>query len=368
MAVGSEGDDMKALTMNARRKFAAVLSVAAISGLAACGGGSGDNSETTSGSDATSQKESAGSITVYSGRSEALIAPLLQQFTAGTGIEVSPRYGDTGEMAALILTEGNASPADVFFSQDGGALGAVEEAGLFAPLGEDILGAVDDAYQSVDGFWVGTSGRVRVVVYNPTLVAVAPTSIDELLDKKWSGKIGYAPSNASWQSFVTGLRVLRGEEGARQWLEGFAKNKPVPFEKNGVVRDAVNSGEVSLGLINHYYLYEKVAAEGAEAVVAKNQFLAPNDPGGLVNVAGVGVLAGSKNTEAANAFVKYLLSPTGQKFFAEKTFEYPLVAGTSPSEGLPSLADLQPPAINLSDLRSIEMTQELLTEVGLLTK
>lgn len=360
---------MKTLSAKTRRNFVATLSVVALAGITACGGGSGTSSDSTvTSSDVTAQAKRAGSITVYSGRSEALIAPLLQQFTADTGIEVLPRYGDTGEMAALILTEGEASPADVFFSQDGGALGAVEEAGLFAPLGDDVLGVVDSAYRSANGFWVGTSGRVRVVVYNPTLVAEAPTSIDELLDKKWNGKIGFAPSNASWQSFVTALRVLRGEDGAREWLEGFAANKPVAFEKNGAVRDAVNSGEVSLGLINHYYLYEKVAAEGAENVVVKNQFLAPNDPGGLVNVAGVGLLAGSENSEAATAFIAYLLSPAGQKFFAEKTFEYPLVAGTNPSEGLPLLADLQPPAINLSDLRSIEMTQELLTEVGLLTK
>jgi iron(III) transport system substrate-binding protein len=331
--------------------------------LSACGGDSSDAN-----TDADTADLTGTTVTVYSGRSEALVQPFFDEFTAETGIKVEVRYGDSGEMAALLLTEGSASPADVFFSQDAGALGAVEDAGLFGDMSFDELTQIDPAYRSATNKWTGVSGRVRVFIYNPTLVSNPPTTIDELLDPKWSGKIGYAPTNASWQSFVTAVRVLRGEDGAREWLDAFAKNKPKAYEKNGLIRDAVNTGEVSLGLVNHYYLYEKIKNEGADAVVAKNQFAAPGDAGGLVNVAGVGVLSSSKKQSAALALVRYMLSEKGQRYFADSTFEYPLVAGISPASDLPELSTLKPPALDLSDLKSIEQTQELLASVGLLTK
>ena len=311
---------------------------------------------------------SSAPVVVYSGRSEALVGELFVAFTNETGIEVDVRYGDSGEMAALILTEGSSSPADLFFSQDAGALGAVEEASLFATLPSETLSLVESKYSSQTGNWVGTSGRARVVVYNPSLVDTPPAGIDDLLDPKWSGKIGYAPTNASWQSFVTALRVTRGEDAARTWLQGFAANKPVAYEKNAVVRDAVNSGDVALGLTNHYYLYEKIAAEGTAAVVAKNHYFVNGDVGGLVNVAGVGMLQSSKNQKSALALINYLLSPAGQEYFAQKSFEYPLVAGIAQYAELPALVDLNSPNIDLSDLKSIALTQEMLEEVGLLTK
>jgi len=311
---------------------------------------------------------SSAPVVVYSGRSEALVGELFVAFTNETGIEVDVRYGDSGEMAALVLTEGSSSPADLFFSQDAGALGAVEEASLFATLPSETLSLVESKYSSQKGNWVGTSGRARVVVYNPSLVDTPPAGIDDLLDPKWSGKIGYAPTNASWQSFVTALRVIRGEDAARTWLQGFAANKPVAYEKNAVVRDAVNSGDVALGLTNHYYLYEKIAAEGTAAVVAKNHYFVNGDVGGLVNVAGVGMLQSSKNQKSALALINYLLSPAGQEYFAQKSFEYPLVAGIAQYAELPALVDLNSPNIDLSDLKSIALTQEMLEEVGLLTK
>jgi iron(III) transport system substrate-binding protein len=257
----------------------------------------------------------------------------------------------------------------LFFSQDAGALGAVEEAALFATLPSETLALVEPRFESKTGSWVGTSGRARVVVYNPTLVDTPPAGIDDLLDPKWLGKIGYAPTNASWQSFVTALRVTRGEDAARTWLKGFAANKPVAYEKNAVVRDAVNTGDVALGLVNHYYLFEKIAL-----LKALTRWLLKTITSQMATLAVLSMLLvweccslqRIKNPQLLSSTI--LLSPAGQEYFAQKSFEYPLVAGIEQYAELPALADLNSPNVDLSDLRSIALTQEMLEEVGLLTK
>lgn len=346
-----------------RRALWALALTSALSLLAgACGDSGGDSGEEGS------QAADGDALVLYSGRSDELVGPLIEQFTEETGIEVDVRNASSGELAAQLVTEGDASPADVYFSQDAGALGAVSKAGLFAPLDQDLLSTVPAAYRASDRTWVGTSGRARVLVYNPELAPEPPTTIDELLAPEWKGRIGFAPSNASFQAFVTGLRVQRGEDGAREWLEAFAAQDPVPYENNVAVRDAVDAGEIPIGLVNHYYLYEKIAEEGAENVTAQNQFMAPGDIGGLVNVAGVGVLASSAHPDQAAELVAYLLGPAGQEYFATETFEYPLVQGVDAADGLPPISELQPPEIDLSDLDSLEQTQDLLSQVGLLTK
>ncbi|MGA1502594.1 MAG: iron ABC transporter substrate-binding protein, partial [Candidatus Nanopelagicales bacterium] len=298
--------------------------------LAACGGGS---------------DAAAGPLTVYSGRSEELVGPRVAQFTQETGIEVQARYGDTAELAAQLLEEGDASPAQVYFAQDAGALGAVDAAGLFAPLPASVATTVPEAYRAPSGDWTGVTGRARVIAYDPEQVPAAevPQSIFDLTDPTWKGQVAIAPTNASFQAFVTAMRVSQGDEVTKQWLEGLVANDVQTYEKNGLILDAVDTGQAQLGLINHYYWYEKAAEVGEDAMRAQIAFTKPDDPGSLVNVAGVGILTGAADNANAAKFVEWLLSPATQEWFVTYTYEYPLVRAVAAAEGLPPLDTLGGP-------------------------
>jgi iron(III) transport system substrate-binding protein len=305
-------------------------------------------------------------LVVYSGRSEELVGPILEQFEEETGTDVEVRYGDTAEMANLILTEGENSPADVFFAQDAGALGAVAGEGMLAALPDEVLDQVEPRFRSPNGEWVGISGRSRVVAYNTDNVSEdeLPDTIFGFTEPEWSGRIGWAPTNGSFQAFVTALRVLEGDDRAREWLEGIQANEPSVYEGNNPALDAVISGEIDVAFINHYYLMQRLAED--PDVPAANYFLTDGDPGALVNVAGVGVLATSDDTDAAQAFVEFLLGSEAQAYFADETKEYPLVDGVAPDPALPPLAEIGTPDIDLSDLSDLEGTLELLQDVGIL--
>ena len=306
-------------------------------------------------------------LVVYSGRNSALVKPLLDRFAASTGTKLFVRYsGDSATTADALAEEGERTPADVFFSQDAGALGALGAQGRLDPLPQELLGRVQRPYRAADGTWVGTSARARVLVYDPRQVSAQdlPDSVFDLTDPRWRGQVGYAPTNASFQAFVTGLRELSGEDRARQWLTGMKGNDLKAYDNNVRVLDAVERGEVAVGLINHYYWYEKAAEVGQDKVRSRLHYL-PGDPGGLVNVAGVGVLRGTDKGAQARRLVEFLLTPESQRYFAEQTKEYPLIEGVPHDEELPPLSRLDPPALDLSRLSSLQRTQELLREVGL---
>ncbi|MFC0106429.1 extracellular solute-binding protein [Kibdelosporangium aridum] len=338
--------------MAPRRSIAALLAIALVSP-AACSDTAGEVGD---------------ALIIYSGRNKELVGGILEQLKQSVGGNVEVRYGGSAEMAAQILEEGGGTQADVFFSQDAGALGALTEQGKLAALPQDVLGLVPEKYRADNGTWVATSARSRVVTYDPGQVAEAdlPASADAILDPKWRGKVGYAPTNASWQAFVTGLRVIRGEEGAKQWLAKFKANEPKRFENNIAILDAVDKGQLALGLINHYYWYARVAEVGADKVKAKLHFVSGNDPLGLVNVAGVGVVNGSPQNEAAVKAVRFLLSDQAQRYFADRTAEYPANPAVAPGKHqLPPLGSLQGPDIDLSKLSSLQQTLSVLQEVGL---
>jgi iron(III) transport system substrate-binding protein len=307
------------------------------------------------------------SLTVYSGREEELVAPLFERFEEETGIEVDVRYADSAELAATIAEEGGNSPADVFFAQDPGSLGAVRE--QLTQLPQAVLDRVDASFRDPDGRWVGTSGRARVIAYNTDELSAeeVPDSVFELTDPKWKGKVGLPPTNASFQAFVTAMRLDVGDERTREWLEGLKANEPKFYEKNTPTVEAVASGEIQLGLVNHYYLY-LVKEEQPDAAV-ENKYLPGDDPGALVSVAGAGVLDGAEHEDAAERFVEFLLADEQQRFYTEEAAEaeIPLVDGIAPREGVPTLEELAGagPDVDLASFGAeLERTLELLNETG----
>lgn len=304
-------------------------------------------------------------LVIYSGRNENLVGPIIDRFRADTGIDVEVRYGDSAEMAATILEEGQNSPADVFFAQDAGALGALAGQGRLQPLAAAVLNQVPERFRSRDGRWVGTSGRARVVVYNTSTLTEAdlPDSVLSFTDPRWKGRVGWAPSNGSFQAMVTAMRQLQGEEHTRAWLEGMIANDVKVYPNNSAIVEAVGKGEIEAGLVNHYYLYQFLAERG-ESFPARNYVTRAADAGALVNVAGVGILDTAKNREAAEQFVTFLLSPAIQRYFAEETNEYPLISGVPVQPSLTPLDQLQSPDIDLNTLKDLQGTLQLLQSVG----
>jgi iron(III) transport system substrate-binding protein len=332
------------------RKLIVLLAAVALS---ACGG----DDDTGEGS----------TLTVYSGREEEIVAPLFERFEEETGIDVEVRYGDSAELAATIAEEGDNTPADVFFGQDPGSLGSVAD--RFAELPDDVLDRVDERFRGGDR-WVGTSGRTRVIVYNTDVLSEddVPDSVFELTDPRWDGKIGIAPTNASFQAFVTAMRLAVGDDRTRDWLEGVMDNDPKFYEKNTPVVEAAAAGEIELGLVNHYYLYLVQAEQGEDAPIA-NKYLPGDDPGALVTVAGVGVLEEADGRDDAERFVEFLLSDESQRFYSEEAAEaeIPLVEGIEPKEGVPSLDELANAGPDVDFTRfgeELERTLELLSETG----
>jgi iron(III) transport system substrate-binding protein len=331
------------------RLIVPLLALLSLSAIVACGG---DDAET---------------LTIYSGRSESLVQPILDQFEEESGVKVSVRYGDTAELAATILEEGGNSPADVFFAQDAGALGALADAGLLKTLPSMVLDLAPSQYRSQADLWVGISGRARVVAYNTDVLSPddLPDSIFGFTDAEWEGRIGWAPQNGSFQAFVTGLRVLEGDDAARDWLEGILANNPTEYPNNTTSVEGVANGEVDVAFVNHYYLYRFLDEEG-DGFKARNHYTGPGDAGSLVNIAGAGILKTTNSNDLAEQFLKYMLGTTAQQYFADETYEYPVIEGIALQEGLIPLAEIRPPDIDLSDLSDLNGTLDLLRETGAL--
>jgi iron(III) transport system substrate-binding protein len=304
-------------------------------------------------------------LTVYSGRSEEFIAPFFADWEASTGIKLNVRYGDSAELSAQILEEGSNSPADLFLSQDAGSLGAISQDGLFTALPSDVAADIPAAYVAANREWVGITGRARVFAYAPDRVKTLPVSFTDLTRPIYKNQIGIAPTNASFQAFLTALIENKGIAFAKTWLEGLKTNGVKIYLKNSAIVEAIDKGEISIGLVNHYYIWEVSEALG-RPINVKNGFFAPGDLGNLINVSGAGILQTSAKQKTAQDLINYLTSAAAQQRFVSDTHEYSLLDGAMSPAELPALDKIGAPSIDLKTLSNIKATQDLLIQVGLL--
>ncbi len=307
-------------------------------------------------------------LVVYSGRNKNLVGPLLERFERDTGVDIRVKYADTGESLATLLEEGDRTQADVFLSQDAGALGILAERGRLVELPADVLDLVDPRFRHAGGRWVGVTGRARVIAFNTQLLqeSEVPDNVMEVVDPKWQGKVGFPPTNASFIAFVAALREQIGHDRTRAFLQGLANNGAKRYDNNILTLDAVANGEIQLGLVNHYYLHAELKERKDAPVANHYPGQEAGQEGTFVNVSGVGIVKGTDRTDDARRFVRYLLDHGAQEFFRDETAEYPMRKGIQPIQELPPLEELRTINIQLSAIGDdLEAAVQLIKDVGL---
>jgi iron(III) transport system substrate-binding protein len=307
------------------------------------------------------------SLVVYNAQHEELIDAVAASFTKATGIRVQLRNGSDLELANQLVQEGDASPADVFLTENSPAMTLVDGHHLFAPLEPRTLRAIPAQYRPDDGDWTGFAARSTVLVYNTAKVKPAelPESLLELAEPQWKGRISFSPTGADFQAIVSAVLATSGKQATRTWLAGLKRNGTV-YDGNNVVLQSVNSGKSDAGVIYHYYWYRDQEESGENSDHSKLHFFRDRDPGAFLSASGAGVLKSSDEPADAQAFVRYLTGKAGQQVIADSyALEYPLNPAVPLRRGVKPLADLAPPRVDVSDLNSPQVV-DLMTEAGFL--
>ena len=308
------------------------------------------------------------SLTVYSGRSEKLIGPIFEAFTAETGIALDVRYGSSNDLALLLAEEGDKSPADVFLSRSPGPAGYLDDLGMLSELDNDVLARVASGDRSPDGTWVGFAGRGRVLVYNIDEVATGdlPDSVFDLTGPEYAGRVAVPGSNSSFQDWFTLFRLRNGDDVAIEWLDAMVTNDSRFYPKNGAIVEAVGRNEIQFGLVNHYYNFQKVAANG-DAQRSANHGFAAGDDGGLMIIATATVIDSSEEKDTANRLLTHILSDAQQAYLTNKVYEYPLALGVMPADVLPPVPADRVGAVEIDDVAAeFTRTIEIIEASGIL--
>jgi iron(III) transport system substrate-binding protein len=359
-----------------RRTFLAGATAAAGIGLAGCtdllsddgddpepgliGSGRADRSE-PGGTPMAELPELSGELNLYSGRNEFLVGRLVDHIEGlYDDFEITPRYRDSVDLVNTIVNEGENTSADVFFSVNAGALGALADEGRARTLSDDVLELVDPSFRTDS--WVGTSGRARTVPYNTEALSESDLPTDIMAYEEFDGDLGWAPGYGSCQAFVTAMRILEGEDRTRQWLQGVVDSGIEQYNDEFRVCQAIADGEIDAGFTNHYYI-QRVLDGNPDAPIA-TQFT-EGDAGVVFNVAGAAVVDATDQPDLAENFLRHLLSAEAQEFFAVETFEYPMIDEVDPVGNLPPASELDVPDLDLSQLSDLEPTIDLMRDVGI---
>ena len=344
---------------------AVIASLVAVFAFAGCGASS--SASTSTGGTSSSQQIGSGSdpLIVYSGRSEEYVGPALDAFSKKTGVPLEVRYGDSVDLALLLGEEGDKTPAQVFLSQSPGPMIYLSQKSLLEKLPQATLNKLPAKYRAADGTWVGVTGRQRVLVYNTDQVKPAdlPKSVFDLTKSQYQGKVAVAPTNASFQDFITAMTQLVGEQKTSDWLNGMVANGAKPYAKNDAIADAVARGEIQYGLVNHYY-YNEIKKKDPTAPIGIYRFPG-TDPGSLFLVSTAGIPAAAGKNPKALSLINFMLSPEGQAVFVAGEGEYPVLPGVKQKAGQPALSQLKYPSYDLSKLADLKKTAELIQGSGI---
>jgi iron(III) transport system substrate-binding protein len=309
-------------------------------------------------------------ITLYSGQHEETTQAIVDAFTKETGIKVKIRSDDEATLAQQIEQEGSRSPADVFYTENSPPLMSLEGKGLLAATDASTLAKVDAKYSSPTGKWVGSSARVACLVYDTKTLkpSEVPTSVLDLADPKWKGKLALAPGETDFQPIVTSIIAAKGKAAAQQWLEAVKANASShTYPDNETLVSQVDAGKAQIGIINHYYWFRLADEKGASKMSSAVSYFAPKDPGYVLDVSGAGVLASSQHQTAAQKFVAFLVSPAGQNIIAHSnSFEYPVGSGVAANPELKPFDQLQPTDLSISQLGDGSEAVDMLQQVQLL--
>ena len=311
----------------------------------------------------------AASLTLYSAQHEQVVDMLTKDFEKQTGISVKVRNGEGPALAAQLVAEGSSTPADVYFTENSPELVLLGEKGLLGKVDASTLATTPARYNAPHGDWVGVLARENVLAYNTTKIQPSqlPASLMDLAKPEWKGKVGIAPSDADFLPVVSAVLAVKGEAATLAWLKGLKANSQIFDDDEGVVA-AVNRGAVATGVINSYYWARLHAELGDKGTKSAVYHFGNGDVGGLINVSGAAVLKASRNTDAAQKFLAYLVSERAQKLIAGShiSFEYPLRAGVAPDPILKPFNELSPPTLTLQQLGDDSQAGKLLRQAGLL--
>jgi iron(III) transport system substrate-binding protein len=310
------------------------------------------------------------SITLYNGQHEQTTDSLVEGFEKQTGIKVNVRNDDEDTLVDEIVTEGSNSPADVIYTENSPALEYLQDKGLLAPVEQSTLALTPSKWNSPRGDWLGVSARVSVLIYNPSLIKASelPSSVTELADPKYSGKLAFAAGETDFQPIVTSYAHTYGEAAALKWLEAIKSNAGSHvYPDNETIADEVNRGAVAFGVVNQYYWYRMRAELGASNVPSKITYFAPRNPGYVLDISGAGILKSSKHKADAQKFLAFLVSHQGQEIIAHSiSFEYPIASGVTTTAPETPFDQLQPNPITIPELGDGSSAIALLRKAGLL--
>jgi iron(III) transport system substrate-binding protein len=332
--------------------------------LAACGGAA---------SGATDDSVTSQSITLYNGQHEQTTDALVAGFEKATGITVNVRDDDEDTLADEIVSEGSRSPADVIYTENSQALEYLQSKGLLAQVARTTLADTPAQYDSPQGDWLGVSARVSVIIYNPALISQGqlPTSVLQLADPKYRGKLAVAPQETDFQPIITAVVRAYGQAAALRWLDGIKSNAGAHvYPDNETIADEVNRGAAAFGIVNQYYWYRMRAEIGSANTKALITYFAAGDPGYVVDVSGAAVLKSSAHSSAAQKFLAYLVSPAAQEIIANPaksiSFEYPIASGVTTRAGETPFTVLAPYPITVAELGTGTAAIGLMRQAGLL--